>query len=230
MMDRRAQYIREHRGTLDAALAVETVACAALAVVLIVAGLAWRGLDAGTDGESVATDRTPAVAAVVDKPVSATSPTLARAKVPAVDRELSRARWTEPTGGAQPDLSRYPNLSVEVNLAKQRVYVRSDGHTVYAMIASTGMDDSTPHGSFTIGVRGDHFYNPDERMGADYWVCIKGPYLFHSVPTNEHAGQYLEDEGAKLGRPASHGCVRLSVADAKWFYDQIPTGTPVTIA
>ncbi|WP_081887398.1 L,D-transpeptidase [Bifidobacterium callitrichos] len=158
------------------------------------------------------------------------SAALARGKVPAVNQELARARWTNPTGGAQPDLSHYRNLSIDVSLAKQRVYIKSDGATIYSMIVSTGMNDTTPHGSFTIGVRGDHFYNPEERMGADYWVRITGPYLFHSVPTNENAGEYLADEGDKLGRPASHGCVRLSIADAKWFYDQIPSGTPVTIA
>ena len=40
----------------------------------------------------------------------------------------------------------------------------------------------------------------------------------------------MEEEGNKLGQPASHGCVRLTVADAEWFYNQIPEGTPVTIA
>ena len=67
-------------------------------------------------------------------------------------------------------------------------------------------------------------------MGADYWVQFYGPYLFHSVPTGQNFGDYLEDEAMKLGQPASHGCVRLTVADAKWFYDQVPDGTPVTIA
>lgn len=33
----------------------------------------------------------------------------------------------------------------------------------------------------------------------------------------------------KLGTTASHGCVRLSVADAKWIYDHCALGTKVTI-
>ena len=45
-----------------------------------------------------------------------------------------------------------------------------------------------------------------------------------------NSGEYMEEEGNKLGQPASHGCVRLTVADAEWFYNQIPEGTPVTIA
>ena len=55
--------------------------------------------------------------------------------------------------------------------------------------------------------------------------------LFRSIINQaQNFGDYLEDEAMKLGQPASHGCVRLTVADAKWFYDQVPDGTPVTIA
>ena len=34
----------------------------------------------------------------------------------------------------------------------------------------------------------------------------------------------------KLGSPASHGCVRLTVRDAKWIYDNCGLGTKVTIS
>ena len=140
-----------------------------------------------------------------------------------------RKAWT---GRGRPANSpTYPSTpSVEVSLAKQRVYVKSGGQTIYTMIASTGVDDATPHGSYTIDTRGEHFYNAEEGMGADYWVQFYGSYLFHSVPTGEAFGDYLPEEGAKLGQPASHGCVRLTVADAQWFYDQVPDGTLVTIA
>ena len=143
------------------------------------------------------------------------------------DKAAQSVDWKGPTG-KQPDLSQYSDLSVEVSLAKQRVYVKSGGQTIYTMIASTGVDDATPHGSYTIDTRGEHFYNAEEGMGADYWVQFYGSYLFHSVPTGEAFGDYLPEEGAKLGQPASHGCVRLTVADAQWFYDQVPDGTLVT--
>ena len=74
--------------------------------------------------------------------------------------------WKGPTG-KQPDLSQYSDLSVEVSLAKQRVCVKSGGQPIYTMIASTGVDDATPHGSYTIDTRGEHFYNAEEGMGAD---------------------------------------------------------------
>lgn len=140
--------------------------------------------------------------------------------------------WMKPTGGAYPNLSGISasQIQVQVNLAKQRVHIIANGKTVYTMIVSSGIDDSTPRGDYKIGMRGAHFFNDQEGVGADYWVgFIDGLYLFHSVPTGYKFGSYIPSEGAKLGRPASHGCVRLSVADAKWFYANIPDGTSVHI-
>ena len=37
------------------------------------------------------------------------------------------------------------------------------------------------------------------------------------------------EEFNKLGEQASQGCVRLAVSDAKWIYDNCPTGTNVSI-
>ncbi|WP_242018951.1 L,D-transpeptidase [Streptococcus agalactiae] len=68
------------------------------------------------------------------------------------------------------------------------------------------------------------------KEGAYYWVSFKehGIYLFHSVPTDQQ-GNEIPEEAKQLGKAASHGCVRMSRADAKWFYENIPQGTTVTI-
>lgn len=166
--------------------------------------------------------------------------TLNRSAVPAINTEPgthtntqikgTTIDWRAPSGGSQPNLSEYKNLSIAVDLSAQRVYVRSSGKTIYAMIASTGLHDSTPHGDFTINGRGDHFYNPSDGWGADYWVSFRNNvFLFHTVPTKQDAGSYVASEAVKLGHPASHGCVRLTLSDAKWLYDQVPDGTPVHI-
>ena len=63
---------------------------------------------------------------------------------------------------------------------------------------------------------------------ARYWVRITGGILFHSVPYFSQSKSNLEyEEYDKLGTRASAGCVRLQVNDAKWIYDNIPTGTYV---
>lgn len=144
-------------------------------------------------------------------------------------QNASQAAWMNPTG-TQPNLADYTNLSIRVSLAEQQVHIMSNGQDIYVMRASTGLNDATPRGQYVInGLRGDSFYNPSEGMGARYWVgFIGGVYLFHSVPTDVN-GNWIASEGDKLGQPASHGCVRLSVADAAWFYQQIPNGTPIDI-
>lgn len=137
--------------------------------------------------------------------------------------------WQGASGGAYPDVSQAEDLSISVSLADQRVYIKDGDTTIYTMICSSGMDDSTPHGTFTVQSRGENFFNSNEQMGANWWVSFYGDYLFHTVPTDSD-GNYIVSEAEKLGRPASHGCLRLTVSDAKWIYDNIPDGTTVVIA
>ena len=141
--------------------------------------------------------------------------------------------WLKPSQQVDyPDPAAHPGLSLEVSLQDQRVYVRDGSELLYTMYASTGMDDSTPRGSFRIQAeRGDHFYNPNEGMGARYYTSFlnHGVFLFHSVPTDSK-GSYIKEEADMLGiRPGSHGCIRLTVPDARWIMQSVPTGTPVVI-
>ncbi|WP_445340145.1 L,D-transpeptidase [Bifidobacterium sp. ESL0825] len=141
--------------------------------------------------------------------------------------------WLKPSQQVDyPDPAAHPGLSLEVSLQDQRVYVRDGSQLLYTMYASTGMDDSTPRGSFRIqSERGDHFYNPGEGMGARYYTSFlnHGVFLFHSVPTDSKGG-YIKEEADMLGiRPGSHGCIRLTVPDARWIMQSVPTGTPVLV-
>ena len=141
--------------------------------------------------------------------------------------------WLKPSQQIDyPDPAAHPGLSLEVSLQDQRVYVRDGSELLYTMYASTGMDDSTPRGSFRIqNERGDHFYNPGEGMGARYYTSFlnHGVFLFHSVPTDSKGG-YIKEEADMLGiRPGSHGCIRLTVPDARWIMQSVPTGTPVLV-
>lgn len=63
---------------------------------------------------------------------------------------------------------------------------------------------------------------------GQYAVRITGHILFHSVPYEKQAKNTLEWwEYDKLGTDASLGCIRLTVEDAKWIYDNCPKGTQV---
>ena len=104
-----------------------------------------------------------------------------------------------------------------------------------AMLCSTGTGkgdsyEATPTGNFRVTSRWD--WGP--MVGgvyARYVVQFYGDFLFHSVPYDEYKNpkSIPAKEYNKLGKDASHGCVRLSLMDAKWVYDNIPRGTKVTV-
>lgn len=63
---------------------------------------------------------------------------------------------------------------------------------------------------------------------AQYYSRINGSILFHSVPYTKQKKSSLEYwEYDKLGTKASAGCIRLTVEDAKWIYNNCPPGTKV---
>lgn len=136
---------------------------------------------------------------------------------------------------AYPNVNKHPNMWILVSKKKQRTYLVDNGKILYTMLCSTGTtgDNATPTGTYHIQAeRGTSFYNQSSGEGAKYWVSWKdhGVYLFHSVPVDEN-GNYIKSEAKKLGKKASsHGCVRLSVADAKWMYNNIKQNTKVVIS
>ncbi|BDR60774.1 L,D-transpeptidase [Lactobacillus xylocopicola] len=146
--------------------------------------------------------------------------------------------WHKPSQTTPyPKLKRLENdLSIRVSLKGNRVYILRDHERVYTMLASSGVfkkgKSLTPTGTFKIRYdRGAAFYNPNLNEGASNWVSWdeQNVYLFHSVPTKSN-GQYHKKEAQKLGvKPASHGCIRLSVADSNWLVEHIPAGTEVII-
>ena len=65
---------------------------------------------------------------------------------------------------------------------------------------------------------------------GQYSTRITGHILFHSVPYLKQTKDSLEYwEYNLLGTKRSLGCIRLTVIDAKWLYDNCPKGTKVEI-
>ena len=63
-----------------------------------------------------------------------------------------------------------------------------------------------------------------------YAIGFYGGYMFHSVCYYSMDYSDIEyNEYNKLGGPASLGCVRLCVADAKWLFYEMPYGAKVQI-
>ncbi len=131
-----------------------------------------------------------------------------------------------------PNLANYNDLSILVSIKQQKMIIYSGNQVIFKTTVSTGDKESpTPTGKFAIEAeRGEFFYNEESGEGAYYWVSFKdhGTYLFHSVPTDRY-GNEIKEEAKKLGTPCSHGCVRMSKEDAKWFYESIPEGVVVSV-
>lgn len=103
---------------------------------------------------------------------------------------------------------------------------------VRQMICSTGTE-ATPSdlGDFVLsGRRARWCYFPAYGSHAQYWTKINEYIAFHSVTYAEVDYDALNVTSYKrLGRRASHGCIRLLVSDAQWIYENIREGVVVTI-
>ena len=126
-----------------------------------------------------------------------------------------------------------------VDVSDQRVYVyqwngSSFGTCINEMICSTGKkgpSTETPLGTFQMDGptgTGEWYWFSTYSCYAKWASRIVGGILFHSVVYSKN--KVLNKTSVrKLGRPASHGCIRLTVEDAQWIYENCPSGTTVVI-
>lgn len=130
--------------------------------------------------------------------------------------------------------NQYPYM-ITVNRTQNMVVVYAkDANGEYtvpkkAMLCSVGLNGATPTGTYKTSNRYTWRLLSGNVYGQ-YATRITGPILFHSVPYFTKDKSDLEyEEYNKLGEAASLGCVRLTVIDAKWIYDNCPSGTTVKI-
>lgn len=99
---------------------------------------------------------------------------------------------------------------------------------VKAMVCSVGA--ATPLGTFPLKEK-IRWHVLEGPVYGQYCTRITGHILFHSVwyYKNNAPNTLSYTQYNKLGQVASHGCVRLCVGDARWIYNNVPSGTPVTI-
>lgn len=151
------------------------------------------------------------------------------------DAETSTEPQMEATTGNKVENDMYPYY-VKVNRVMNCVTVyKKDENGEYtvpykAMVCSTGKNvGDTPCGTFRTSDQYDWRIMVDGTY-SQYAYRINGPIMFHSVPNYKLSKDALEaDQFNKLGTPASLGCIRLNVRDAKWLMQNCPVGTTVTI-
>ena len=116
----------------------------------------------------------------------------------------------------------FANKRVEVDLANQRLRAYQGARLVLDSAISTGREGKkTPAGEFTAGP-------VKSRMHRSR--------LYHNAPmpwsVQVHENIFIHGFRKVPRRPASHGCIRLPLTGAnpaKWFYNWIDLGTPISI-
>ncbi len=108
------------------------------------------------------------------------------------------------------------------------VYDREDDSIVRQMLCTIGEPETpSPRGTFKMGkhrVRFGRFVDFD--CCAQYWTEITRNVYIHSILYREKSAKTLIRQSYReLGKAASHGCIRLTVPDAKWIYENIAPGT-----
>jgi lipoprotein-anchoring transpeptidase ErfK/SrfK len=103
-----------------------------------------------------------------------------------------------------------PTILITINKSKQRMTVFLDGIEKYDWPVSTGRPGySTPSGTYTATSMNEIWYSKqwDNSPMPHSIFFIKDGHAIH--------GTY---EGKNLGKPASHGCVRISLENAATLY------------
>ena len=124
-----------------------------------------------------------------------------------------------------------------IDVSDQRVYVYQWNGSDYStfvgeMVCSTGMKSTpTPLGTYQAAGptgTGEWYWFKEYECYAKWATRIVGGILFHSIPYSK--GKVMNKTAKKkLGRPASHGCVRLKVDHALWIYENCTPGTTVVV-
>jgi lipoprotein-anchoring transpeptidase ErfK/SrfK len=103
-------------------------------------------------------------------------------------------------------------VDVRVDVSKQRMLVYVEGELAYTWPVSTGRKGfATPHGTYRPKrMTRMHFSRKYNNAPMPYSVFFRGGYAIHGTNAT-----------GRLGRRASHGCVRLSKRNARELYHLI---------
>jgi len=141
----------------------------------------------------------------------------------------------QPRPSPTPQPARYTLMVDTANqIVRAYTYDENGEYTVLVreMICSTGTSKNpTPLGTTIMPKKRARWgYFPTWDSHAQYLTRIDSANAFHSVLYYQADETLLAIESFEaLGTPASHGCVRLYVGDAKWIYDNCSEGTIITV-
>lgn len=117
---------------------------------------------------------------------------------------------------------------IKIDLKKQELSYFSGKYKLKTFLVSTGKRTMpTPKGKFEIANKSPKAWSKTYGLWMPYWMGIKGQrFGLHELPVWPNGYR----EGADhLGKPVSHGCIRLGISSAKELYDWTDIKTVVEI-
>jgi lipoprotein-anchoring transpeptidase ErfK/SrfK len=122
------------------------------------------------------------------------------------------------------------NKYILVDISEQHMYVYEGDAMVFSFVSSTGMNNATRAGYFSVLDKIPSAYGATWDIWMPNWLGI---YWAGSMENGIHALPILPN-GATLwagylGAPVSYGCVVLGSYEAQLLYDWADIGTPVEI-
>lgn len=117
-----------------------------------------------------------------------------------------------------------------VDISEQHMYVYEGDLLVYSFVASTGMNNATRTGNFSVLDKIPNAYGATWNIWMPNWLGI---YWAGSLQNGIHALPILPN-GATLwsgflGTPVSYGCVVLGTYESQVLFDWAEVGVPVEI-
>ena len=116
---------------------------------------------------------------------------------------------------------------IYTNLVNQTLEVYNNCKLVFATLVSSGKNSWTFEGRFAILYKVDYSsITPPASSTSDYYIEGVPYFMTYSGNFGFHAAYWHDAFGAA----ASHGCINLAPADAKWLYDWAGLGERVIIS
>ena len=120
---------------------------------------------------------------------------------------------------------------LKVSLAARRLTVLDHGRVVARYTVAIGTPGApTPTGRFAVT---DRLVTNDP--GGPYGCCIlalsaHAPHAIQGWTGGTRIAIHSTPETGSIGEAASHGCVRVTLAEGRWLLAHIPLGTPTLIS
>ena len=117
-----------------------------------------------------------------------------------------------------------------VDISEQHMYVYEEDALIYSFVSSTGINNATRVGSFSVLDKIPSAYGATWDLWMPNWLGI---YWAGSLENGIHALPILSNGvqlwSGYLGVPISYGCVVLGAYESELLYNWADIGTPVEI-